>query len=145
MGFASREKALWARFMASKPCEEAPPTVVEDGVTSRRAVSAALGRIVAGLKFIPQEPVPVGNDSFWDEMLVPPCTDRLLSGVEKPVASDGGLLLSVEEPVPDDEAGDKQVSFADQDIEEFKLEWHLTFLLDGTHDIMKQHFKCKRD
>jgi hypothetical protein len=124
MGSASREKALWARFMTSKPYEEAPPAVVEDGVTSRRAASAALRRIVAGLKFIPQEPVSVGNDSFWDEMLVPPRADRLLSGVEKLVASDGGLLLGVKEPVPNDEAGDKQVSFADQDMEEFKLEWH---------------------
>jgi hypothetical protein len=78
-------------------------------------------------------------------MLVLPHADRLLPGVEKPVASDGGLLSGVEEPVPDDEAGDKQVSFADQDMEEFKLEWHLKFLPDGTHDIMKQHFKHKRD
>jgi hypothetical protein len=30
-------------------------------------------------------------------------------------------------------------------MEEFKLEWHLKFLPDGTHDIMKQHFKRKRD
>jgi hypothetical protein len=61
VGSASREKVLWVRFMASKPYEEAPPAVVEDGVTSRRVASAALGRIVAGLKFIPQESVPVGK------------------------------------------------------------------------------------
>jgi hypothetical protein len=54
VGSVSREKALWVRFMAFKPGDvDAPPVVEEDGVQSKRAASAALGRIVAGLKFLP--------------------------------------------------------------------------------------------
>jgi hypothetical protein len=69
VGSVLREKALWARFMASKPGDaDTPPAVEEDGVPSKRAASAALGRIVAGLKFLPKEPepVPTGNNAFCD-------------------------------------------------------------------------------
>jgi hypothetical protein len=142
----SREKALWARFMASKPGDaDTPPAVEEDGVPSKRAASAALGRIVAGLKFLPQEPelVPTGNGAFWDEVIggsrapsSPPRAERLLLGVKKPVQGDeggekpvqgdeDGEKSDVQKPAPGDEASDKPVP--DDEVGE------------------KQHFKRKRD
>ncbi|XP_025821993.1 uncharacterized protein LOC112897815 [Panicum hallii] len=116
--------------MASKPGDaDAPPAVEEDGVPSKRAASAALGRIVAGLKFLPQEPelVPTGNGAFWDEVIggsrapsSPPRAERLLLGVKKPVQGDeggekpvqgdeDGEKSDVQKPAPGDEASDKPV------------------------------------
>ncbi|PUZ47051.1 hypothetical protein GQ55_7G131700 [Panicum hallii var. hallii] len=124
---------------------DVPSAMEEDGVPSKRAASAALGRIVAGLKFVPQEPepVPTGNGAFWDEVIggsrapsSPPRAERLLLGVEKPVQGDDGgekpmqgdedgEKSDVQKPTPGDEASDKPGP--DDEVGE------------------KQHFKRKRD
>jgi hypothetical protein len=96
--------------------------------------SSALGRIVAGLKFIPEEPVPLGNDAFWDEMLCPICEavseggDGLLPVVDKQVPNNHVLLSAI----------NKQVSLEDQALDEFRVECHLQFLLDWTHATIKK-------
>jgi hypothetical protein len=101
---------------------------------SRGEASAALGRIMTGIKFIPEEPVPLGNDTFWDEMLCP---------IREAMSEGGdGLLPIVDKQVPNDHvllsAINKQVSLEDQALDEFRVECHLQFLPDWTHATIKK-------
>jgi hypothetical protein len=100
---------------------------------SRGEASAALGRIMAELKFIPEEPVPLGNGAFRDEMLCPireavsEGGDGLLPVVDKQVPNNHVLLLAI----------NKQVSLEDQALDEFRVKCQLQFLPDWTHAIIK--------